>query len=433
MNKCILVILMLCGAQAQGQVVFKSLKEVLLYADDHVYNIKASVAQQGVDRSKQVQARSFLYPNVAASSGYTDNLTLQPTLVPAKLFNPNAADDTYEEMTFGKEHLYNAGVQAQWDILNFQKIFAMRTSDMQAEAGRLNIAKVKYNTYNQLASTYYSILLMQKTLGIYTDNVEVTAALLKSAKDKYTKGVISEGDLNRTSIQHLQNLKNKEAAENNLQQLYKQFQSQLNTDQEICVTGDLGPYLVENTEFNTVNPEIRWQESQVRVSESVLRQTKALYYPALSFQYQYNYNWATNDFMHLSTANKMPSQYLGVKLSIPVFTGFSTKGKVKQSRSELQIQQMQLDNLRLTKSLEDETLRLQYQQSDNNLNRTKEILTLQGQNDTYTENKYEAGIISLDERLDRYNDLLAAQYNYLQSLGDFSLAQYKVYIRQINY
>ena len=94
---------------------------------------------------------------------------------------------------------------------------------------------------------------------------------------------------------------------------------------------------------------------------------------------------------------------------------------------------MQLDNLRLTKSLEDETLRLQYQQSDNNLNRTKEILTLQGQNDTYTENKYEAGIISLDERLDRYNDLLAAQYNYLQSLGDFSLAQYKVYIRQINY
>lgn len=416
-----------------AQVKLQSLQEVIKYADSHAFAIQSSKIELQVNESEKLQAQSFLYPTITATSGYTDNITLQSTLVPAKLFNTSASDDEFKEMTFGKQHVYNTGVQAQWDVLNFQKIFASKTADRNIQAGKVNTEKTKYSTYNQLASTYYSILLTQKSIDIYTENVAVTKVLLESAREKYKSGIIGEEDLNRVSIQHIQNEKNLENVRSNLQQLYKQFQSQLNTNEGLSVSGNIESKIISNTEILNVSPEVSYQEAQVRISESKLQQSQSMHLPSLSFLYQYNYNWTTNHFMDFSTANKLPSQFLGIKLSVPIFTGFSTRGKVKESKAELQLQQLQLDNVRLVKSKEDEILKLQYVQSENSLNKTKEILKLQAINDSHSNNKYENGIISIDARMYKYNDLLTAQYNYLQVLADYSIAQYKIYIRQMDF
>jgi outer membrane protein len=50
----------------------------------------------------------------------------------------------------------------------------------------------------------------------------------------------------------------------------------------------------------------------------------------------------------------------------------------------------------------------------------------------HAENKYNSGITSLNERLDSYEDLLNAQNAYLQSLASYTLAKYKLNIRQID-
>ena len=232
---------------------------------------------------------------------------------------------------------------------------------------------------------------------------------------------------------HIGNEKNLEYSLSNLLQLNTQFQTLLNTDDDIIVSGRMDVSIVNNTDMETLTPEISWQEAQVRISESKLKQNKAMHLPSLSFQYQYNSNWAANDCMRFSNANKLPSQFLGVKLSIPIFTGFSTRGKVKEAKAELQWQQMRLENIQLVKQKEDETLKLQYHQTENSLKKTKKMLDLQTINDTHSNNKYESGIISLDTRMDKYVDLLAAQSNYLQVLADYSIAQYKIYIRQIKF
>jgi outer membrane protein TolC len=136
--------------------------------------------------------------------------------------------------------------------------------------------------------------------------------------------------------------------------------------------------------------------------------------------------------MDFSSVNVLPQQYFGVRISIPI-SGSTTRQKVNQSKMTLQLQQQQLDNTRLVKQQEDGLLQLQLQQTSDQLADNKEILSLQQQNDLHAENKYNSGIMSLDDRLNKYDDLLAAQDNYLQSLAAFTLAQYKVYIRQIDY
>jgi len=418
---------------AFSQIQFQSLQEVLNFADNNSFTIQSAQVQQEIDKTNKQQAQSFLYPTVNAVSGLTDNITLQPTLVPNQLLNPSATDDEYTEMTFGKKYVYTAGVIAQWDVLNFQRIFSIQMANLQLEAGEIKIQKAKFDTYNQLASLYYSILLAQKSIEIFTENVAVTDSLQQNAHEKYAKGIISEEELNRVSIQHFQNQKNLQNVQNSLQQLVFQIQTLLNTKEEVQVSGNLETPIVLNSEITAVSPDVLWQESQVSIYKSQLKQNNALFVPSLSFQYQYNYNFATNDIFNFSNVNKLPSQLLGIKLTIPLFNGFSTSSKVKASKTQLELQEMQLKNVQLSQQKEDEALKLQYKQAIYNLSKDKEILELQHKNDVHIENKYESGVVGLDERMTKYNDLLTAQYGYLQSLADFSLAQYKIYIRQLNF
>ena len=145
--------------EADAQIQFQSFQEVLKYADEHAIQIQSAVIGEQIASANKKDAKSYLYPSVYASAGYNNNLTLQPTLVPAEFFDSNATSGTFRELTFGQQHVYSTGVQAQWDVLNFQKMFASQTANRISEQSKINTQKSKFNTYNLLASTYYSCLL----------------------------------------------------------------------------------------------------------------------------------------------------------------------------------------------------------------------------------------------------------------------------------
>ncbi len=433
MKNLILLSLILLYFPAKAQIQFNSLEDLLNYADEHSIAIKtAQIGEQAAITAKK-EANSYLLPTLNASLGFNDNITLQPTLVPAQMFNPEAPDDAFEEFTFGTKYNYSRSIQAQWDVLNFQKIFAIQTASVETEKSKINTEVSRYNTYHSLASTYYSILLTQESIELYKENVEVAEAILALAEEKYQKGIISEAELNQAKINKLQNQRSLTSAKNNLNQFFIQLQSQLNTEQKIVISDDLKKFSVENTSIQSVHPEVRLQEMEVKKYQSLLKQNKALRYPSLSLVYQNNETWATNDFMNFSDANDLPQQFFGVTLSMSNLLGFTAKQKVRKSKWELELQEIQLENTILVKQKEDELLELELKQTSDQLAENKDILELQQQNDVHAENQYQSGIMSLDQRLNKYDDLLAAQDGYLQSLAAFTLAQYKIYIRQMNF
>ncbi len=416
-----------------AQIQFHSLQEVLTYADQYAMAIQQARIGEQISISSKKEARAALYPSFNTTLGYNDNMTLQPTLVPAQMFNPAAPEDTYEEFTFGTKYQYTTGLQVQWDVLNFQKLFALKTADQEILKSKANIEVNRFNTYNSIASTYYSILLTQESMRIYEENLEVSNAILDLAKEKYEQGILSEAEANQAAIKQLQNKRSLDAAKSNLQQFYLQLQSQLNTKQSIQIIDKPSNFALDDMMVQSRHPEVLLQELEVRKSESLLKQTKSLLYPSISLVYQNNRTWATNGFMDFSAANTLPQQYFGVQINLLGSNRFITKQKIKQSEWELQMQRMQLENTKLVKQKEDELLQLELQKASQQLTDNQYILTLQEKNDVHAENKYQSGIIGLDERLNKYDDLLAAQDMYLQSLASFSIAQYKTYIRQINF
>ena len=411
---------------------FQSFQDVLKYADEHAIQIQNAVIGEQIASVNKKKANSYLYPSVNASAGYNNNLTLQPTLVPAEIFNPSAPAGTFQELTFGQQHVYSTGIQAQWNILNFQKIFASQTADIFAKQSEINTQKSKYNTYNLLASTYYSILLTQEAIVLYEENLKVSESIYKSTNEKFQKGIASEEALNLAKIKQLQNRNILQQALSNRSRFYTQLQSQLSTSQQITIADDPENFNLSSTNLETIHPEIKWQEIEVEKQKSLLKEQKALLLPNFSINYQYNTSWATDNFSDFSNANELPQQYVGAKLNIPIFSGFSSRSKIKKSKLELQQQELQLKNTKLVTQKEDDLLLLDVNQFEEELAENRKIMVLIQKNDVHAENKYNSGITSLNERLDSYEDLLNAQNTYLQSLASYTLAKYKLYIRQLD-
>ncbi|MEM6800765.1 MAG: TolC family protein [Bacteroidota bacterium] len=433
MKNYVFLLLMLFSFPVQSQIQFSSFQEVLDYADEHALAIQSAELGEQIALSEKKEARTYLLPSIGGSLGYNDNLTLQPTLIPAQLFNPEAPEGSFQEATFGTKYQYNTSLQAQWDILNFQKTFAFQTAKMGVEESMANTELSRFNTYNQLASTYYSILLTQESIRIYKENVELSASIFELSEKKYQEGLLSEAEVNRAAIKKLQNKRNLDMAQNNLSQFYIQMQGQLNTKEEIKISDSPDTFKLAQTSIMFTHPEVLWQEAKLKSTESMLKQSKAARIPSLSLIYQNNQIWATDNFMDFANATRLPNQTIGVSLNLSGLFGLSNKHKIKQSQTQLQMQKIQLDNTKLLKAQEDNLLQLQWEQASEQLRDSKEILALQAKNDIHAENTYESGLISLSNRLDQYDDLLASQDNYLQSLASLSLAQYKIYLRQIDF
>jgi outer membrane protein TolC len=403
---------------SNANLQFNSFQEVMAYADVHAIAIQSAAMGEQLVLAEKKTTRSYLLPNASASLGYNDNIMLQPVLIPAQALNPAAPDGTFEELTFGTRYNYTVGLQAQWDILNFQRIFALETANLEVDQSKVNTELNRYDTYNLLANTYYSILLTQESIKIYKENLEAAKAIFEAAETKYDEGLVSEAEMNLSKIKKLQCQKSLDLAEENLKQFYIQLQTQLNTTGQIKINDGAEKFKLENKNIHSRHPEVILQQKEVEKYESFIKQQKAVRLPSISLVYQNNHNWATNGFYDFSNAYELPQQYFGVKVNLPLFTG-PTRNKINKSKKELQIHQLQLENTKLVRQKEDEILQLQLSQTSNQLESDKRILALYEQNDIHAENKYQKGLMSLDQRLDKYDELLAAQDNYLKSLAEF--------------
>lgn len=434
MKKELLVVLGLVSFSitSYAQVRFQSLQEVLNFADTHAIEIQNSKKQEDLLALKTKEAKTNRLPTFSTNIGYNDNITLQPLLIPAQVFNPMAPEGSLTEVTAGTKYNYYISSNIKWDVLNFQKQFAVKTAEAEWQKSKVNTTLNKLNIYNALANTYYSILLTKEAIEIYKENFSATQSIYNSAQNKFEKGIISEGDLNLAEIKKIQSESNLQNAESNLNQLMVQFQSQLNINDTIEIDDQLNTFFVNELLVNSTHPEVLLKEAEIKKQETIINQNKALRFPMFSLSYQNARSWASQDFFNFSDVNNLSSQVFGANLSIPI-GNFSTKQKIKQSKLELDIKKMDLENTKLVKDKEDELLKMRLNQAEQLLRQKENILRLQNSNDKHAENKYQKEIISLDERLNHYEDLLSSQDAYLQTLGSLTIAKYQLYIRTLNY
>jgi Outer membrane protein len=432
--------ILLLGVWAMGahfsnaQTRFASLQDVWAYANGHNIQLREAETNKAVAGINVKQAYGAMLPGISANGAYTDNIKIQSTLIPENLFNPNVPAGTFTEATFGRRYIYNGSIAAQFDIVNTQDWFNVKAAKLNNEISGLNIAKTKMNLYQQLANAYYSYILLAEAERLSKENVKTTDSIYILADNKFKEGYINEVTVNTALI-------NKEKAEKSLDAALQNKLLQLNNLKLLLNTTD-SIALSENwdsqaetaaTAVFAADPGIELSNKQLLLAKNELNNSKAAFAPTLSAVYQYNTQISANEFLNFSNSNTTPQQLWGLRLSVPIFAGNTRRYQVQKAKIEYGIKQEELTNARLQSGINDQNLLISYNSALTAFEKAKNILALYQKNDLHAERRLNEGVISLDDRLKTYSDLIANQNEYLQSMSDYFIQQYLLKVRQTNF
>lgn len=438
MNNMRFKMLMVCifsvTVSARAQLRFQNLQQLWTYAEQHSVRVQATRVSALQARIGVNEAYGALLPGITANGAFTDNMTIQPTLIPASLFNPSAPPDTYTEAVFGRRYIYNASLVAQMGIIDIQDWFAIKTARLNQEIAALSIANATAGVYTELANAWYSYLLLTEAERLWIANADIASISADMACNLFKERQISEVTVNLASANQLKAEKNLELARANKRLQLNSLRLLLNTTDSIQIEETFEvPDVVAAGDPFSADPALLLAERQQALAKSKWQSAKAAYAPVLSAVYQYNTQLAGDQFLTFNNTNSLPQQYWGLRLSIPIFAGNSKRYQVQKAKMSLDQSGREWEQARIQSALNDSTLLIAYYSSRNAFTRSKDILALYKSNDTHAARKFIEGVISLDERLRVYSDLLSSQNEYLQNLSDYMVNQYRLKIRQINF
>ncbi|MFY0252527.1 TolC family protein [Chitinophaga sp. 30R24] len=433
MKKNYLLLLGICLSShfVHAQTSFASLEEIWHYADQHSVQLQTATGDKLIAAYNVKQAYGAIIPTITANGGFTDNIKIQSTLIPATLFNPAAPPGTFTAVAFGTRFIYNGALAAQMDLLNTQDWFNIKAARLNNELATQHIAKTKSDLYTKLANAYYSYILLEEAEKLSQDNVKTTSIIYDLSNNKFKDGLISEVTVNTALINKQKAAKNLEVAiQNKLVQL-NNLKLLLNIRDSIAITEKMAEK-TQSTEAPVFaeDPNVGVAYTQLKLSENTWKSSKAAYAPTLSAFYQYSTQILGNNFLKFNNSNTTPQQYWGLRLSVPIFSGNTRHYQVQKNKTDLGNKQKLYDDARLQADINNENLLINYRSSLDAFMRAKKILTLYQRNDKHAAQQLDEGIISLDDRLKVFSDLITDQNEYLQNMSDYFIQDYNLQIRQ---
>lgn len=434
LNKyCLPLILFAVTSFAHAQIHFNSLKEIWKYADDHNIQITTAQTNEKIAAVNVKQTYGSMLPSVSVNGSFTDNVQLQSTLVPANLFNPSALPNTYVEANFGRRYNYNAGITAEMDIINTQDWFAVKAAKLETEIARMTIAKTKKDLYEQLANSYFTCILLNEAEELSKENLKTITEIYTLSLNKYNDGLISEITLNTARINKEKAAKNLDIAQQNKILQINSLQAILNSFESITLSEELQEEIpIESGNTFAPDPNAALYHLELLSSKNDLQSKKAVFAPTLSAVYQYNSLTAADHFANFDNSSTIPQQYWGLRLSLPIFAGNTRNYQIQKAKLTFNSKKEQYNNAVLQNNINNTNLLAAYNNSLQSFNRSKIILNLYQSNDKHASQKLAEGFIALDQRLAFYADMVTSQNEYLQSMSDYFIEQYRLQISQTN-
>ncbi len=366
------------------------------------------------------RAKSYRLPSITGNIDGQKNLALATTPLPGEIFGQPG---TTVNAQFGQEYTYNAGISINKSILDRQAVLNKKMAELDVELTDIQTSAFVELLDQQTALYYYAALVAKSSVSLWEKDLQVADSTLKLVQQRYEQGLVNALTYNQARINVVtikQNL-------NSGKQFYAQNENELK--KLLAYPPEAALLLEEEPRTDlpeiyaldqfSLNQEITLAEVEKRQAETQVKLQKSALIPKLSLNAYLGWQQFRDDFgLDFGDDAWNGYRYVGVNLSIPIFTGFSNKNKIKASKIELERTQNDLQNQRNLSDLADSQLILDYQASLQNTDLAKDALELYQENSELTYQQYQEGLVSLDRYLSVFEDYLQAENSFLNTLLD---------------
>ncbi|MDB5257731.1 MAG: outer rane efflux protein [Chitinophagaceae bacterium] len=413
------------AAQSQSADSVFTLKSSIEYSlknnpSSTVYNNEVEIARQ-----KNIQALSVYLPQVAGTLTSDYNPKLQTNVLTI-----NTPAGTQEStLTLGQTHANGAVVQVDQKIYDQSAIEAISARKVNNQIAQLNILKNNETLIYNTSLAYYQVLIYNEQEKLLHENEKQYKELLSILKLQYERGVIRKIDYDRTRVSS-----NNIASQINLVQTNKKLalnklKNAMGMPLETSIRVEDSTYtlakaeLPKGVEMNVENRlDYKIMDQNILAQEIDVKVKKAAFAPVLSAYARYGVNSFGAEFSNSFTKGYDYSA-IGVKLNVPIFSGFNKSSQLKQS-------QLLLMNARENAKLSIQNYKVDYENANTklvssytSLSKDKENLALAKDVFEATNLQYRQGTASLTDFLNADYSLKEAQSNYINSLLNFMSAR----------
>ncbi len=412
---------------AQSQKAYLSLDDAIAAALKNNYNILLAKTDS------EAYALDYSYRNAAFLPKLNGTAT---TLWTNNAQKQTLADGSKKDKSGLKSNNTTAQLALTWTLFDGLKMFATR--DKLEQFVQLGVLGIKNNVINTVATvinTYYNIVRQKQQLKVITEQMALSEERVKLAQYKLDIGVGAKPDVLQSKV----DLNAQRSAELGEKNLIKQLKVQLNQviDPRNLMKNPSLDNMYDVSDSIPINKNLTLSDIQNGIEESnlslliakknidvarlVLKETKALGRPTLSFNSAYNYNFtrnqtAINSFSLLQ--NQVNGYNFGFSLSVPILNNFFNRVQIKHAQLSIEQQKLLYEN---QKSLVDQDVLTAYENYKEQLKVLKleeENILLAQENQDIIFEVYKLAsttYIQLREAQksleDAYNSLIAARYN----------------------
>ena len=404
------------------QCVDKSLLQSLqLTADGYdLEKTKAGVQQQF----------STLLPSITGEGSYQYAFQVSTTVIPAGAFGGPAG--TYSAVKFGVPQSKSATVTLNQNIFNPSAMIALKAAKVAVNLNQLQITSSKEDLVYNVSATYYNIQAVIKQMELSRQTLANTEALLASIQDQLKAGLATQTDADRLTVTRDNDKANIQTQENSKEKYYNMLKILMNLplDANIAVL----PFADNETDVPLLQlpspdrtSKTNYQQimENIRISKLQQQNIKAGYLPTLSLNGGYGLYGYSTSVNPLNNINNRfyPNSYFGLKLSIPIFDGFSIKYQAKQKyfemkKYEVQAQQtMQQNNKDVADAYADlKSNFITYENQQRNLALAQKVMT-------DIDAQYKSGLVKVSDFINANSDLQTAQNNFVNALINIKQAE----------
>ena len=379
--------------QAQDTLVL-SLDNAISYAIEHnktLVNSKYAI-DKSVQKYKETLGQGL--PQADASLDYSNFLGATASLE----MNPNAPPVIID---FNPTSNFKAGVNQLLFSGNY--IVALKLAKLSEKIMQESYQKDELNVKEQTIQSYFTILASEQILEKLKENKKNAQTIYKQTSNMAKAGLIEQTDADKLAVMVTSVNNAVKSAERNLELAYNllRFNLGLASNQPVRLANTLkdvekylridaaSPFNIQN------NVDYRLLTIQGEMAEKTIDMAKANYLPTLVGFYSYTKKIKKPKF------DMSPEHMLGLKLSIPIFSGGQRKSKLNQAKIDYNINKN-------TKELRYNYNNLveQYLSQKENVKIAKNVLDQMNL-------KFKQGIVSSLDLTSANNDYLKAEIDFV--------------------
>lgn len=427
-----------------------SVQQAIEYARKNNVQVKNALLDVKLQQEVNREFTAAAYPHINASIGTTYNASVATQVLP-NFISPATYQVLVDEgvkdgngnpiqmpsnfgfiaAQFGTKYNANAGVslnQLLFDGQVFVGLQARATAvDWKNKLAAVTEEVIRTNIYK----IYYQLVVSKTQVELLDANIDRLTKLLKDTRAIYENGFAEKLDVDKVSVQltNLQTERNKIL--NSVSNGYYGLKVLMGmpVKDELVLTDTISDASIKDgmLETDTYSYEDRkdYQYAQLgkKLGEFNVRRYKLSLIPTISLSGSYAKSAQRNKFNFFQKGDWFAISAINLNISIPIFNGFATQAKIRQTSIELQKANNQVESLKLSIDNEVITARNNFNTAVFSLDFQKKNMELAEKVYQQTKKKYEIGTGSQTEINGAQADLKAAQTNYINALYDASIAK----------